>query len=181
MPVPDFSVGEVLTAAAMDQVGMWRLGEATMTNTTSVSLDNVFTTNFDNYLIIWELTNTSANSDNVFLKLRKSGTPSSTGYFNQWIYSLSTGNPTNANATNEARWTIGYAGNRRASGFLTLFYPRISGTTAYTWQGGGTSNGGVGLIASGQGVHTVSDIYDGFQIETGTNMTGKFRVYGYRN
>jgi hypothetical protein len=181
MSFPSFASGEVLTAADMNAVGLWRLGEATMTSTTSVSLDGVFTTDYDNYLIIWQLTNSSANSDNVFLKLRKSGTPSSTGYYNQWIYSLSTGNPTTANATNEARWTIGYAGNRRASGFLNLFGPRLTQTTAFIWQGGGVSNGGTGLIASGQGVHDVADFYDGFQIETGTNMTGKFRVYGYRN
>lgn len=181
MPVPVFTTGEVLTAANMNQVGMWRLGEFSITNATSGSIDSVFTTNYENYLVVWELTNSSTNADNVFIKLRKSGTPSSTGYFNQWIYSTSIGSPLNANATNEARFTIGYAGNRRASGTLTIFLPRVSGTTAFTWQGGGTSNGGTGLVASGQGVHTVSDVYDGFQVETATNVTGKFRVYGYRN
>lgn len=177
---PTFTVGQVLTAAQMNAVGMWKLGTITYTNTTSGTLDGVLTSDYDNYLITWEMTNTATNANNIFLRLRKNGTDSSTGYFNQWIYAVSGGSPLLANATNEAEWTIGYAGNRRASGTISLFMPQVSGTTAFTWQGGGTSNGGTGIIASGQGVHTVSDSYDGIKIRTTDNMTGKIVVYGYR-
>jgi hypothetical protein len=181
MTYPVFTTGEILRAADMNAVGMWRLGEITATSATSGSLDGCFTSDYENYFITWQMVSSSTSADNFFIKLRKNGTASATGYTNQWIYSLSTGSPLNANGTNETRWTIGYVGNNRASGFINLFLPKVSGTTAFSWQGGGTSNGGTGIIASGQGVHTVSDSYDGFQFESGPSVTGKFRVYGYRD
>jgi hypothetical protein len=51
MPVPDFSPGEVLTAAAMDSIGLWKIAEVNLTGTT-VNIVGCFSSSFDAYRIV---------------------------------------------------------------------------------------------------------------------------------
>lgn len=53
MPVPDFSPGEVLTAAAMDSIGLWLVSTTTIgTGVSSVTVTNAFSANYNNYRIV---------------------------------------------------------------------------------------------------------------------------------
>ena len=64
MPVPDFSPGEVLTAAAMDSIGLWLISTTTVgTGVASVPVSNCFSANYNNYRIVINggVTSTGAN------------------------------------------------------------------------------------------------------------------------
>jgi hypothetical protein len=181
MPVPDFSPGEVLTAGAMDKIGMWELGTLTFAASTSQSIDSVFSSSYRTYLVTWDFRGADAsNPDNVFLKLRKNGSDAITGYNNTWIYTLRTSaSPLTAYDATGTQLTIGYVGANVASGFVYVSRPAISGPTGFVWQGGG--NGPTqGIIASGQGSHTTSDVYDGLTVN-GPTLTGQVKIYGLRN
>jgi hypothetical protein len=62
MPVPDFSPGEVLTAAAMDSIGLWLVKTQTVgTAVSSVTVTNAFSANYDNYRVIYSGGTQTAN------------------------------------------------------------------------------------------------------------------------
>jgi hypothetical protein len=183
MPVPDFSPGEVLTAAAMDSIGMWELGTMTFSASQSQTIDGVFSSSYRRYLVLWDFVHTAASATNVFLQLRKSGSNAGSNYDNTWIYTIRTSaSPLTAYAGAAADLTIGYAGTFVASGFIYISRPAISGPTGFVWQGGGNGSSN-GIISSGQGSHTTSDTYDGLHIFTGAGftMTGQAKIYGLRD
>ena len=180
MPVPDFSPGEILTAGAMDKIGMWELGTMTFAASTSETLDGVFSSSYRRYLLLWDLVSNQTSAQNVFLQLRKSGSNAISNYDNTWIYTVRTSaSPLTAYSGAAADMTIGYAGTFVASGFMYIACPAISGPTSVVWQGGGNGSGN-GLIASGQGSHTTVDTYDGLRI-FGFPMTGQAKLYGLRD
>jgi hypothetical protein len=78
MPVPDFSPGEVLTAAAMDSIGLWLVGSVNITGTPS-SVNgpaNCFSSTYDHYRIsISNLQNSTGS------QLRLSFPGVTTGYY----------------------------------------------------------------------------------------------------
>jgi hypothetical protein len=182
MPVPDFSPGEVLTAAAMDQVGMWELGTLTFSSSTGENLDGVFSSSYRRYLLVWDFVSTQATSQNVNLQLRKAGSTAITNYNNTWIYTLRTSaSPLTAYVASGSNLTIGYAGTFVASGYAYISRPAITGPTGVVWQGGGNGSSN-GIIASGQGSHTTVDTYDGLRIlVTSGNLTGQAKLYGLRD
>lgn len=178
---PTFTVGQVLTSAAMNQVGLWDIGTMTFSNSTSQTLDGCFSSDYRQYLVTWDLQGAAGtNADNVFLQLRKNGTNAITNYNNTWIYTLRTSaSPLTAYDGTGVQFTVGYVGSYLGSGFIYISRPAISGPTGFVWQGGG--NGSTqGIIASGQGSHTTSDIYDGLRI-LGPPLTGQVKIYGLRD
>ena len=153
----------------------------TFSSSSSESLDDVFTSDYRRYLVAWDLrAGSGSNADNLFLKVRKDGSNAITDYNNTWIYTLRTSaSPLTAYDTGGTQFTIGYVGDLAASGFFYLSTPAISGPTGIVWQGGG--NGPTqGIIASGQGSHTTSDVYDGLTIN-GPAVTGQVNIYGMRD
>ena len=182
MPVPDFSPGEVLTAAAMDQVGMWELGTLNFSSSTGENLDGVLSSSYRRYLLVWDFVSNQTTSANVFLQLRKAGVTAITNYDNTWIFTVRTSaSPLTAHSAAASSLTIGYAGSFVASGFAYISRPAISGPTGVVWQGGGNGSAN-GIIASGQGSHTTSDTYDGLRILVTTgNLTGQAKLYGLRD
>jgi hypothetical protein len=54
MPVPDFSPGEVLTAAAMDSIGLWLVSSTAVgTGVSSVTVTDAFSADYDAYKITY--------------------------------------------------------------------------------------------------------------------------------
>jgi hypothetical protein len=54
MPVPDFSPGEVLTAAAMDSIGLWLVSSTAVgTGVASVTVTDAFSASYDAYKITY--------------------------------------------------------------------------------------------------------------------------------
>jgi hypothetical protein len=82
MPVPDFSPGEVLTAAAMDSIGLWLVKTVTIGSAvTSVPVADAFSSTYDNYLIT---VNGGASSTPNEIRLRLGS--STTNYFYQILF-----------------------------------------------------------------------------------------------
>lgn len=89
MPVPVFSTGEVLTAANMNAVGLWRVTGCTVssvggtaatasngvitvgTGNTSITVSNAFSANYSNYRVIWS-GGTMSSTGSVAIQLNNS-------------------------------------------------------------------------------------------------------------
>ena len=188
MPVPDFSPGEVLTAAAMDSIGMWLINTTSFSGATQVDFTNVFSADYDSYRIVfhfWEAT----VAENHFFRLRSSGGVISTTDY------LTVRSETNSAST----YTTGYIGG----GYSTTWFPTyIGSSTTPGVQVNGTMdifrpftanrtkaissfnrNDTDIFIVNATMFYRLDTAITGFSLirNSTATMTGKVSVYGYRN
>lgn len=181
---PVFSAGSVLTAGQMNAVGMWLISETTLNGATNI--DNVFSSDFDDYRIVLSgLNNSSTTTASFTMQMRTSSTDSSANYYSQvsFAYGAAIGGLVSQNATTSvtlgdfsnsspagASWAFDMMGPNKA--FITTFYGQ-----RWAYQ----SNVATFVYASVAGCVNTSTQYTGFRLalSTGT-LTGSCKVYGYR-
>jgi hypothetical protein len=181
MPVPNFSPGEVLTAAAMDSIGLWLVKSQTIgTGVSSVLVPDAFSADFVNYRI---LVTGGASSTPAALGLQMGTSLTGSGYYLGIIGTNYAGGTSSGQDNNSTYWTV--AGSAMPDGnaldvMLTEpFLARKTGLAIgsridYRTNGAGTM---------GNGFHNTATSYTGFAlVVSGANMTGgTIRVYGIRN
>ena len=175
MPVPDFSPGEVLTAAAMDSIGLWLVKTQTIgTGVSSVSVTNAFSSTYDNYLITVSGGTGSTNSE---LNLRFGAAV--TGYRFVFSYTFYNNTPAAIGTTTGA--SIGYIGSATPSSlsaYITVQNPFLS---EQTFAQGPSSPELFAGTTTGQLTNTTSYTDFSLVLGIGTMTGGTIRVYGYRN
>ena len=89
MPVPVFTAGEVLTAANMNQIGLWKVASGSIALTTSpVNITSVFDdTKFSNYRVLFNVTNRSG-TNSFYIKFIAGTTPTSVNYFSNHFFAF---------------------------------------------------------------------------------------------
>jgi hypothetical protein len=157
-------------------VGAVFINSTAFSGATTVTVDNVFTSSFQNYLIVCNLT--SASTFNVVMQMRIGGTPtggSAYSYGDAFI-GYTTGTLTASGASGTASWpNVGRVNSDNASFAVTLYQPQTATKTFHN-----TFTTDSILYRTGGGMCNVNTQFDGFQI-SGTAMTGTVRVYGLRN
>ena len=150
-------------------------GEIAFTGVSSVSVNGVFTSTHDNYLILSRVTQSTNDANNF--RLRVAGTDSTASYQYATVGLNSNGGAANTNSNSATRWDL--YGADFSSHVINLFNPNLAVPTngmvhnlAYTT---------VAIAGAGGFYHNVSTAYDGFTLfpNYGT-FTGKLRVYGYQ-
>ena len=141
----------------------------------SQSLNNVFTSTYENYKILVNVFPTST-ADTCTFRLRASGTDTTSNYESGRLgYNGSvTFNGLNTSGTDD--WYVGYDATTTASCVdMTIFRPQIAARTQFMAIG----NTGSMTIQMTGGTQTDSTSFDGFTIAvvTGT-FTGNVSVYG---
>jgi hypothetical protein len=179
MPVPDFSPGEVLTAAAMDSIGLWLVKTQTIgTTVSSVTVSDVFSADFDAFKII--ITG-GVGSTSTTMRLQLGATTS--GYYaayNRVTYSTGAAAPaSDNNAANFSR--CGFATTDTLNGNFELLQPFATKRTIF--QGAFIAAGVTDNAGTASGFLNDATSYTAFTISlaTGTMTGGIIRVYGYRN
>lgn len=184
MPVPVFTTGEVLTAANMNQVGMWLVKTQTVgAGVSSVSVTNAFSSSFENYKITWT-GGTMSSVDNISIQLGPSSVSGyNTSYYQSNFGATFAGALEYAGNANTSSWPYIGIGTADAaqlnfelhqpfeSKFTFIYSTRIFSATT------GTANGCAG-------VHRQNQSYTGFTLLPLSGQTftgGTIRVYGYRN
>ena len=175
MPVPDFSPGEVLTAAAMDSIGLWLVKTQTIgTGVSSVTVTGAFSADYDDYYVT--ITG-GVGSATIELALTMGST--ATGYLSSIGYSLYASNTASGIAGGTV--SVPYAGtadvNRIHMGMRisnpfaakhTLFHGEFINVDAQGTVGGRLAN------TTSYTAFTLT--CSSFQTITG----GTIRIYGYR-
>jgi hypothetical protein len=179
MPVPDFSPGEVLTAAAMDSIGLWLVKTQTIGATVaSVTVTDAFSADFDNYKIT---VSGGVGSTGTTLTLQLGAT--TTGYYagySRVVYSSQAASlVSDNNAANFSR--AGFLTTADCVANLELLQPFLAKNTIFSapfaaLQTGSNAGHGAGFLNN-------STSYTAFTIApaSGTLTGGTIRVYGYRN
>jgi hypothetical protein len=197
MPVPVFTSGEILTAANMNAVGLWRITGCTVTSSggtsatasngvitlgsgnTSVTINNAFSANFDRYKIVL-----SGGVASTPLDIRchlGSSTPAS-GYFGFLVYGAYNSTAVQGfNQNNTANW--GYIGtgsvdaleaNCEIDNPFATKRSFIFAQNALALATTGSANTFAGFLND-------NTSYTAFTLSasTGTMTGGQVRVYGY--
>jgi hypothetical protein len=198
MSYPSFNVGEVLTAADMNAVGLWRVTNCTVTSVggtaatasngvitigtgnTSVTVANAFSANYDGY-IIKIIGGSSSAGTNLSFRLGAS----TTGYYSGgYVGNYNTALLTALNDNNTSAFTRGGVGLPNALTMdMRLDNPFAAKVTLYKADYIGADTTSAAGLASG--FHNVATSYTDFTVfptTGGVTMTGgTIRVYGYRN
>ena len=165
--------------------GLTQLANVSVSAASSVSLDNVFSSTYDNYIVQLNFTTGSVGAESILMRMRVSGTDNtSSNYYWSLGYVSFTGTAA-ASAANSSglttSFTVSYI-NSSGGGASTinLYNPFNTAVTRFHSIGGGNTNGDA--ILSRGGNTSVTTSYTGATIfpVTGT-MTGTIKVYGLRN
>lgn len=189
MSFPSFTTGEVLTAADMNAVGMWKVSPTSVTNGTlsngvvtinagvaSVTVSGAFSANYDNYKIIYQVGDSSSVSE-MFIRFNNStgATYSFGGGYTLFGVTSFIAEQAN-NTTSGVR--IGNANPDLASIVVEVVSPFLATPTHVMAQHADHSyfsvRGGRDSNAASQTGFTIAP-------GAGTLTGGTIRVYGYRN
>lgn len=194
MAQPTFTTGEVLTAADMNAVGLWRVTTCTVTSAggtpatasngvisvgtsnTSLSIANAFSTDFDSYRIV--MSGIVANSSSPNLLFSLNGITGSV-YYTAGTY-VGWANTT-LNVYSPAVTTsclVTTVGTQNMGCTIDLHSPFLT-REKYGWSHGADVSFGLGLALRIDSTTSAT----GFTLAPASgNITGgKIRVYGYRN
>lgn len=154
-------------------------GQVTFTTVTALSLNGVFTADFDNYVVSMRFSVASPTNDG--LRLRASGTDATgSNYIFQYIYADGTV-IARARSTPVSYWYAGNPTNTVAQNgrTISLYGPFLAQPTAMRTVE--VDSFGSAMIYDIAGTHSLSSSYDGFTLDWGVNTTGTLQVYGVRS
>jgi hypothetical protein len=179
MSFPSFATGEVLTAADMNAVGLWLVATASNSNTTTLVIDNCFSSNFRNYRAVFTSTGGNANVRDASVQYRVGTTPTTTGYINSSIVNTNTAGPTRVYGAATVA-VFGQIASVTSSFVVDITNPNApeNTTSSSLFQAWGALQSSNGTV---QSVQTSSNAFTGMQITCTDAFTGTVRVYGYRN
>ena len=175
MPVPDFSPGEVLTAAAMDSIGLWLVKSQTIgTGVSSVVVNDAFSADYDQYLIT---VSGGASSTATNLALRFGA--KTTNYRGVLLYAGYNNTPLASGASNNTSFVFGASGTTSGlQACISVVNPFLAKNTSISnFYTSSTETGS----HSGDTNDTTSYTSFTFVVGAGTITGGNIRVYGYRN
>lgn len=145
------------------------LGTVTFSGASSISLNGVFSSAYDNYRIVCRI---DATAD-IQIRFRASGSDNSTASsYKQYRTYNPYGSPT---ATGESL-TFFYSGFFDSNGgglSMDVLSPFLAKRTNFSWTAADGNYAQFGI-----GIHTVASSFDGFTI-FGPTSTGTLSVYGY--
>lgn len=156
-------------------------GSISFSSCETLSLNNVFSSTYDNYMIVMRHQHTSlTNGPAVYARLRNAGTDSTSGY--TWQYFLADGTSrTGARNAAEGYARLGMTDNTLRSGLVAWIYgPFLTAPTPFRAASvAGYLNA---TMIDYTTTHSASSSYDGLTLApSGGAFSGRVSVYGMRN
>jgi hypothetical protein len=177
---PVFTSGAVLTAAQMNNVGLWLVSSGTITATTAGNFDDVFTSDYANYRITVNATTGASTAPALDFALRAGGSTLAGDWYRTSITSSNTAGPTRAwSVTGTNTCQVGNVSDARGGQIIIdVFQPQASDSTRIISQsqawGSAASNAGTFWNVGD------TDVGTGFRLSCASNFTATVRIYGYR-
>jgi hypothetical protein len=165
-------------SSALENQGLVFIKTESFSAVSSISLNNVFSSTYENYQVLFSLTDIPGTGV-ATMRLRASSVDTSTNYKNQQSFSASTSISSAGDDAGTDEWILTFYGNTfpKNSSFQGVFYrPNLAQPTLYTGLAQ-YSTTSAGFIAGWQ---TASTQFDGFTILASGNITGIVSVYGFK-
>jgi hypothetical protein len=157
--------------------GMTQVANVSFTAAATVTIDNAFTTAYDNYRVVmlWNGTNSTPT-----WVLRAGGADQTANSYRNQRLNANGASITGANAsgTSYTLTDIGAISNAT----IDFISPRLASSTQWNYHGIYYDGGSAIITELGSGLYSAVTACDGFKITSvsGT-LTGTIRIYGYRN
>lgn len=188
MPVPDFSPGEVLTAAAMDSIGLWLIEKKDVVSAGIIDFTNVFTSNYTGYRLVIDYTQVTTVG-NLNFQFLDSGGVIASNYLWNWSGQYTTTGPLFAGysyqttVTNPAFVCSCIVGGRVRGSFDIINPQNTANCSVFgSWNSVQPFTTITQANITGNVTHSASVARTGFRLSTQAGTaTGKFALYGYRN
>ncbi len=174
------------TVFGLPSAGFTLVTAGTYTGASTISVNNCFTTTYDFYKVIIYNDTLASSNGNVYMKFRVGGVDSSASY-NSGNQAITVGGTTLNNSQNNG--ALGFLISQTRDTTLPLWAVsidiqnvKLAKTTQF--QGLYTGNNLANTAIIGGffgGNHAVATAYDGFSIIAPANISGNYKVYGYRN
>jgi hypothetical protein len=158
-------------------------GTVTVSGVTSVSLNGVFTSAYENYAMILQMYGSTDN--NVALRMRLSGTDATTNY-NSQRFDVDSSVFSASRSTAQTNLLLANVYRTSTNPNLwrgTIGSPNLARFTTFEATALDVGSSGVDVIYRGLVAnHSTATAYDGCTLSTVSgNMTGTIRIYGYKN
>ena len=163
--------------------GLTLITSGSFSGAVSASVNSCFTSTYRNYMVIINASSTSANNS-IDLRLRASGTDSSTTYksvVQYWDCNTAGAISSYARTTSFGMGYMNYgSATDRGQVVATISAPQLAQPTSVNTYGIGSGDGTTQIASVCGGRHTTATAYDGFTIINinGANIEGVYRVYG---
>lgn len=154
-------------------------GSVTFESCETLSLNGVFTSSYDNYMISIRTQNSASSLSALYARLRANGTDDVTasGYSAQTINVQGT-TISGLRVTGTSGIWGATSATRRDGITVYLFGPQLAQSTV--WRGVNFVGDAGGTVYDVTGTHTQATSYDGFTIYPSTNtISGLITVYGF--
>ena len=164
------------------QPGLVLVNKTDISAASSVSVNNCFSSTYDNYRIVFSGIGTVTATTTVKFRLRASGSDTSAGYYLSGVYGSQAAGPTRAYNPNTSEYYASEIGDIENAFTLDVFRPQVASTRTSLinlYSGPGSASSFFGTY---YGYINNTGQFDGFTlfVSSGT-FTGTIRVYGYRN
>ena len=165
---------QAYTGAAWQSLsGATLLINATLTNTSALNIENVFTSEFENYAITYNITATSGAPNSLFNLRTSGGSTLSTGYSSNLMFAGS------GTVTGSLRATTSWFSFAQSAGdvsFIVISRPFIAAAT--NWMCTATQGAAVGTEG---GTNSSAVSYSSLAFLSAGGVTGSIKIYGMRN
>lgn len=177
----------LLTPSSVDKTGTGSTatintnGSVTFGTCVTLSLNGVFTADYDNYMIVMRNTHTSGGSY-VFGRLRNGGTDSTaTTDYNDQLLAATATTFSASRATSNGYWQVAPCSTTWRTGFaMNVYGPFLAQPTAFRTVTVNSTSGAT--IEDQAGTHELSTSYDGITLyPNSSSFSGLVCVYGLRN
>ena len=166
-------------------------GQITFSGVSSVSLNGVFSNNYDNYKVVISGVTQSSSAAlwDTNIRLRSSGTDASGNNYTFQMSRVYGEAGTGVNAQYGATATYWYLGSQNTGtgatdGFFSLEFcnPFLSKSTELLFNVINFQSDTNRIYKAGGATHSVTSPYDGFTFyPSGGTLSGTMTIYGYRN
>jgi len=163
------------------KTGLVLLNTTSFTAVSSQSINDVFSTNFTNYMIQVSGINTTTNNS-LLMRLRVGGADNSSSNYAYTGYQSATNNTSglNGSSTGTTQFFVAEYYNRLSLCTIQISNPFATDYTTLTAHAMANSSGTPNYQLITGGYTTVTTSYTGFTIYPGTStMSGSVSVYGY--
>ena len=175
---PDFTSGQILTAAQMNAVGLWLVKTQTIgTGVTSVSVTDAFPSDYSNFKILIEILDSNGTGSNTFQLTGLTGSNYFTGgSFGSW----GSGTQSGYGPAVMTSWIV--SANTVAGTGIFIDMELMNPNVARRKYASNFSQAGNGHLSMNH-YCTSTSTATGFTLgKAGDTMTGgTIRIYGYRN
>jgi len=152
----------------------------TALSSTSVTVDNVFSSTYSNYLILMRYTTVGNNA--IFARMRVGGVSASGANYNSQLLAAVSATPSANLVTSDTsvQFCTASNGDYKSSASIELFSPAVAEPTNFQIMNNPSLAGYTTLrYYSWTSNHTVATAYDGIEFFCAGNMAGTYAIYGY--